>query len=311
MSEDYGLNETQRRAAIETASQVAHVAAAGVFKAQAAEGDDAREALYWFNDGVPYTPPGLAAPIDDLLASDALAEFQYGLEPNGETLYREARYKQMHDLDRDAFATQPARIRIAFEIFARTAVAVFQAIAAEARRAAPEVPVGAVNLSPQMLEKIGDDSDERELQDPHRVAAIRAAAEAPVPEDKPKKKRGGRKPKAETPLPEEKPKKKRGGRKPKAETPPADGAPETPAADAAPGEGAGGEDGDDDEDVLEGLTVEIAPLSAEDGGGFLATVAELPGCTSDGATEEEARDHLRDAVVAWRAAAAQAETAPA
>lgn len=291
MSEDYGLNETQRRAAIETASQVAHVAAAGVFKAQAAEGDDAREALYWFNDGVPYTPPGLATPIDDLLASDALAEFQYGLEPNGETLYREARYKQMHDLDRDAFATQPARIRIAFEIFARTAVAVFHAIAAEVRRAAPEVPVGAVNLSPQMLEKIGDDSDERELQDPHRVAAIRAAAEAP--------------------LPEEKPKKKRGGRKPKAETPPADGAPETPAADAAPGEGAGDEDGDDDEDVLEGLTVEIAPLSAEDGGGFLATVAELPGCTSDGATEEEARDHLRDAVVAWRAAAAQAETAPA
>ena len=34
--------------------------------------------------------------------------------------------------------------------------------------------------------------------------------------------------------------------------------------------------------------VMIAPLSAEDGGGFLATVPDLPGCMSDGETPEEA-----------------------
>ncbi|WP_347338750.1 type II toxin-antitoxin system HicB family antitoxin [Bradyrhizobium nanningense] len=32
----------------------------------------------------------------------------------------------------------------------------------------------------------------------------------------------------------------------------------------------------------------IEPLSEEDGGGFVATVPDLPGCMSDGATEFEA-----------------------
>ena len=32
----------------------------------------------------------------------------------------------------------------------------------------------------------------------------------------------------------------------------------------------------------------IEPLSEEDGGGFLATVPELPGCMSDGETRAEA-----------------------
>lgn len=45
----------------------------------------------------------------------------------------------------------------------------------------------------------------------------------------------------------------------------------------------------------------IEPLSAEDGGGYLATVPELPGCMSDGATEAEARDNVRDAIAAWLA----------
>lgn len=241
MSEGYGLTAEQRRKAIETASQVAHVAAAGVFRAQVLTGsapepgdDGSLAAEFWFNDGRTYTVPGAAAPVDDLAASDALAEFQFDVPPNGETLYRQARYLQLHDLDRDAFAGQPARIRIAFEIFARTAVAVFEAIAAEARRAEPEVVIGAVNLSPQMLEKIGDDSEDRELQDPHRVAAIRAAHEVPPA---PKKKRG-RKPKAETQTGET----QNGDTAPApaADTPPAD-----PAADGEGDEGDELEDGDE------------------------------------------------------------------
>ena len=43
----------------------------------------------------------------------------------------------------------------------------------------------------------------------------------------------------------------------------------------------------------------IEPLSPEDGGGFLATVPDLPGCMSDGETPEEALANVRDAVEAW------------
>ena len=48
---------------------------------------------------------------------------------------------------------------------------------------------------------------------------------------------------------------------------------------------------------------EISPLSAEDGGGFLITFPDLPGCMSDGATVEEAITNGRDAFSAWVAAA--------
>jgi antitoxin HicB len=40
----------------------------------------------------------------------------------------------------------------------------------------------------------------------------------------------------------------------------------------------------------------IEPLSEEDGGGFLATVAELPGCMSDGETRAEALANVEDAI---------------
>lgn len=40
----------------------------------------------------------------------------------------------------------------------------------------------------------------------------------------------------------------------------------------------------------------IAPLSAEDGGGFLATVPDLPGCMTDGDTPEEALAGITDAI---------------
>jgi predicted RNase H-like HicB family nuclease len=46
-------------------------------------------------------------------------------------------------------------------------------------------------------------------------------------------------------------------------------------------------------------TVVIEPLSPEDGGGFLATVPDLPGCISDGETPEEALASVKDAVDAW------------
>ena len=43
----------------------------------------------------------------------------------------------------------------------------------------------------------------------------------------------------------------------------------------------------------------IEPLSPEDGGGFLATVPDLPGCLSDGETREEAARNVGDAIVSW------------
>ena len=45
--------------------------------------------------------------------------------------------------------------------------------------------------------------------------------------------------------------------------------------------------------------VVIEPLPEEDGGGFLATVPDLPGCMSDGETRAEAAANAEDAIVAW------------
>lgn len=45
--------------------------------------------------------------------------------------------------------------------------------------------------------------------------------------------------------------------------------------------------------------VVITPLTAEDGGGFAATVPDLPGCMSDGETPEEALRNVREAIDAW------------
>jgi antitoxin HicB len=49
--------------------------------------------------------------------------------------------------------------------------------------------------------------------------------------------------------------------------------------------------------------VVIEPLSEEDGGGFLATVPELPGCMSDGETWAEALVNVEDAIGCWIEAA--------
>lgn len=48
--------------------------------------------------------------------------------------------------------------------------------------------------------------------------------------------------------------------------------------------------------------VELRPLSPENGGGWLATFPDLPGCMSDGETPEEALINAADAEAAWLAA---------
>jgi len=45
--------------------------------------------------------------------------------------------------------------------------------------------------------------------------------------------------------------------------------------------------------------VVIEPLPAEEGGGFIAAVPDLPGCMSDGETPEEALENVRDAIEQW------------
>jgi predicted RNase H-like HicB family nuclease len=43
----------------------------------------------------------------------------------------------------------------------------------------------------------------------------------------------------------------------------------------------------------------VAPLSAEDGGGFSVVVPDLPGCMSDGDTPEQAVANVQDAIAEW------------
>ena len=49
--------------------------------------------------------------------------------------------------------------------------------------------------------------------------------------------------------------------------------------------------------------VVVEPLTDEDGGGFAASVPDLPGCMSDGETPEEALVNVQDAIAAWIEAA--------
>ena len=43
----------------------------------------------------------------------------------------------------------------------------------------------------------------------------------------------------------------------------------------------------------------VEPIATEDGGGFLATVPDLPGCISDGETEAEAMQNASIAIADW------------
>ena len=49
--------------------------------------------------------------------------------------------------------------------------------------------------------------------------------------------------------------------------------------------------------------ISLRPLSAEDGGGWLAEAPELPGCMSDGDTPQHAVENLMDAITCWIEAA--------
>ena len=43
----------------------------------------------------------------------------------------------------------------------------------------------------------------------------------------------------------------------------------------------------------------VEPLSEEEGGGYLISLPDLPGCMSDGSTEAEALANARDAFATW------------
>jgi predicted RNase H-like HicB family nuclease len=49
---------------------------------------------------------------------------------------------------------------------------------------------------------------------------------------------------------------------------------------------------------FEAYTHIISPLAVEEGGGYLFTIPDLPGCLSDGETEAEAVENGRDAFIA-------------
>ncbi|MBV9238769.1 MAG: type II toxin-antitoxin system HicB family antitoxin [Xanthobacteraceae bacterium] len=49
--------------------------------------------------------------------------------------------------------------------------------------------------------------------------------------------------------------------------------------------------------------VRIERLADIDGGGYLATVPDLPGCMSDGETPEEALKNVQEAIESWVEAA--------
>ena len=50
---------------------------------------------------------------------------------------------------------------------------------------------------------------------------------------------------------------------------------------------------------LEDYAIRIEPLSSDEGGGFLVTVPDLPGCMADGETVEQAIAEAHDAFEAW------------
>jgi antitoxin HicB len=52
--------------------------------------------------------------------------------------------------------------------------------------------------------------------------------------------------------------------------------------------------------------IELRPLSADEGGGYLAAIPDLPGCMADGETPQEALDDLAGAYGAWVATAREA-----
>ena len=50
---------------------------------------------------------------------------------------------------------------------------------------------------------------------------------------------------------------------------------------------------------LEDYAIRVEPLSSDEGGGFLVTVPDLPGCMADGETVEHAIAEAHEAFEAW------------
>lgn len=50
---------------------------------------------------------------------------------------------------------------------------------------------------------------------------------------------------------------------------------------------------------LEDYAIHITPISEDEGGGYLVTFPDLPGCIADGKTMDEAMEEARDAFTAW------------
>jgi predicted RNase H-like HicB family nuclease len=50
-------------------------------------------------------------------------------------------------------------------------------------------------------------------------------------------------------------------------------------------------------------SLRIERLAGSDGGGYVATVPDLPGCISDGETPEEALKNVQEAIASWIEAA--------
>jgi antitoxin HicB len=55
--------------------------------------------------------------------------------------------------------------------------------------------------------------------------------------------------------------------------------------------------------VIYRYAITLRPLSAADGGGWLAEVPDLPGCMSDGKDPQDAVANVVDAIECWIAAA--------
>lgn len=51
--------------------------------------------------------------------------------------------------------------------------------------------------------------------------------------------------------------------------------------------------------IVRDYPVALEPLPVHEGGGWLATVPDLPGCISDGETREDALANVADAIGCW------------
>lgn len=53
---------------------------------------------------------------------------------------------------------------------------------------------------------------------------------------------------------------------------------------------------------FEDYPINLSPIPEDEGGGYMVTFPDLPGCIADGNTVEEAIAEARDAFAAWMAA---------